>query len=129
MTVSQLIETPIDSFRHQEVHHEETHPGSLLGLIVLIVGVVAACGSGGSKEIRPSDYASTGWTLTVESAELHCKQFRFAEIGEKPVMWVEHDGKHYTVSTLARSYLKIQGIPHDEIYNIDSLVKSLCRSN
>ena len=94
---------------------------AMLGLIVLIVGVVAACGGGGSKEIRPSDYASTGWMLTVESAELHCKQFRFAEIGEKSVMWVEHDGKHYTVSTLARSYLKIQGIPHNEIYSIDEI--------
>ena len=94
---------------------------AILGLIVLVVGVIAACGGGGSKEIRPSDYASTGWMLTVESAELHCKQFRFAEIGEKSVMWVEHDGKHYAVSSLARSYLKIQGIPRNEIYDIDEI--------
>ena len=94
---------------------------AMLGLIVLVVGVVAACGSGGSKEIRPSDYASSGWTLTVESAELHCKETRFEGLGEKVVMWVEHDGKHYAVSSLAPAYLRNQGIPFNEVYDIDQI--------
>ena len=87
---------------------------AMLGLIVLVVGVVAACDSGGSKEVQASDYTSSGWMLTVESAELHCTWVS----REKVAYWAEHEGRHYPMNGFARALLDKRG---HELHDIDDI--------
>ena len=41
-----------------------------IALVTLLAVALAACGGSSSREIHASEYVSTGWRLTVESAEL-----------------------------------------------------------
>ena len=68
---------------------------AMLGLIVLVVGVIAACGSGGNT-ITSEDYGSA-WPFTVSEVELRC---------EDDVVWVEHDDKRYPLTGYSDTYLR-----------------------
>ena len=72
---------------------------AMLGLIVLVVGVVAACGGGGNT-ITSEDYGSA-WPFTVNEVELHCE-------GDSDIaaVWVEHDGKRYPLTGFTETYWK-----------------------
>ena len=72
---------------------------AMLGLIVLIVGVVAACGSGGNL-ITSEDYGSA-WPFTVSEVELRCE-------GDSDIaaVWVEHDDKRYPLTGYSDTYLR-----------------------
>ena len=71
---------------------------AMLGLIVLVVGVIAACGGGGNT-ITSEDYGSA-WPFTVNEVELYCE-------GDADVaaVWVEHDGKRYPMTGYTETYL------------------------
>ena len=68
---------------------------AMLGLIVLVVGVIAACGGGGNT-ITSEDYGSD-WPFTVSEVELRC---------EDDVVWVEHDGKRFALTGYSDTYLR-----------------------
>ncbi len=72
---------------------------AMLGLIVLVVGVIAACGSGGNT-ITSEDYGSA-WPFTVNEVELYCE-------GDSDIAaaWVEHDGKRYALTGYSDTYLR-----------------------
>ena len=72
---------------------------AMLGLIVLVVGVIAACGGGGNT-ITSEDYGSA-WPFTVNEVELHCE-------GDSDIAaaWVEHDGKRYPLTGFTETYWK-----------------------
>ncbi len=72
---------------------------AMLGLIVLVVGVIAACGGGGNT-ITSGDYGSA-WPFTVNEVELHCE-------GDSDIAaaWVEHDGKRYPLTGYTETYFE-----------------------
>ena len=68
---------------------------AMLGLVVLALGLIAACGGGGNT-ITSEDYGSA-WPFTVSEVELRC---------EDDVVWVEHDGKRYALTGYSDTYLR-----------------------
>ena len=72
---------------------------AMLGLVVLALGLIAACGGGGNT-ITSEDYGSA-WPFTVNEVELHCE-------GDSDIAaaWVEHDGKRYPLTGFTETYWK-----------------------
>ena len=89
-----------------------------VAVLALLAVVLAACGGSSSREIHASEYASSGWRLTVESAELHCEEIG----GGKAAIWVEYEEQHYPINPFATGILRDRG---REVHDIEQIWRPL----